>query len=635
MMAPEASPPAPAARARRALIPAVILMLSLVTPATHLWIRYCPPPDCAPTGIHTGDSAHHLLCMRSFHNGFHSPFATCRAPHGAEYPGYFATPFFLMYGLLGAVGRIFSWDDFLYLGALNGLGGALYLLAAWRLLRRIDPRHGDTAFMLFALGGGLGGAAYAASGLAGWHAHPAFDRLFQRFAWYELIEGQHLSPLLLMPRLYYTLPMAAALSAIAMLAHQNTHTAAPGARRTALACALAAFAAFLNLRLGPMLWVVIMLYLALAAPWPRAARLRLALTCSGAIAAGCAGAWAVMRQHPVYLDNAAQITQQVMRLMPFLSASGLFWLAASPALRATLCQMDGVARSASFALAGYLGFYAFLYLGHQAYYGNWLHGGDTSAAVAVSDCALIGAALGLAAAWAMREQRASNNTAGSAWVLLWLLTFTAAGLSALGGGWMLRFTPERCIVWIGLPLALFAAQGTARMSARMRRTARGGIIGCGVLSLAAASLFFQGPLGRVPGEGPFAYLHYAHMSPHDADLLNALPDGIIAVPLWSPIAFGEIVSLRPGKQVLGGPGNMNLGDQPFGTVEADVDVFFAPDTGVARRAAFLDDWRVEYVYCPDTCPVSAETLAAFSAWPRLEEIARANRGRIYRVIPGG
>lgn len=632
---------------KRPLVILVIAILSAIEPVTHLWIHHFPPQGTVPTGMHIGDSGHHLLSMRSFHNGFFSPFVSCRAPGGDHSIRFFAVPFLLLYGLAGEIGWRLHLDEFLFLGLLNGFGGLLYLTAAYRFLKRIAPRHGENAFLLFTLGGGLGGLLYLAAGLLGLHAQPHFEQNFLRFAWYELIEGQHLSPVLLMPRFYYTFPLALGLGALTAFAAWDQERKRG---RLALSTVLLCLCTFINMRLGPMLAFVAVLYLLGASRRTRAAKLRQAAPLAFAVLCGSVASWAVLRLHPVYAANVAQVTQQVIRLLPLLYTTLFFWLAALPSLRKASSELRPLLRYPVFALGGYLLIYTALYLLYQAYYGNWLRGGDTIAAVRVSDPALFGIPLGLAAAWFLRKKTAASEESAcvtekhcgracaasyqepaTAWVLAWLLVFLAVGLSANGGGWLLRFSPERCIVLAGLPLALLAAQGLALAPPRRARLQYALLFACGMLSLTVACLCFQGPLGATPGKGPFAYLHYELMTANDARLLEELPKGPVLVPLWSPIAFGEIAALRKGVRVLGGPGAMNIGDQPFGRIEAGLAHFFSSTADREFRREFVREWCVKYLYCPDTCPLDPLVLDEFRNTPWLREIAREGAGAIFEV----
>ncbi len=611
----------------RMLVAAVIAGLALVEPVTHFWILYFPPAGTVPTGVHTGDSAHHLVCMRAFHTGFFSPFATCQSELGPRDVHYFCTPFFLCYALFGEVGRMLRFNAFVFLGVLNGLGLALYLAMAWRFLRTALPERALPAFVLFTLGGGLGGVLYCAARYTGWHASPGFEREFLRFAWYELIEGQHLSPLLLAPRFYYTFPLGLGLGALAA----QIRAERDGSFKAALYGSLLMLgAAFLNPRLGPMLWLVAALYLAAGARSGVWRRLAVAAAFGAPVALGVTGAWAVLRLHPAYLENVARVTQDMMRLMPFLTATVLMWLAAAPGTLFAFRELPRPLRCAAWALAAYLAVYTVLYLGYQAYYGNWLYGGAVNAAVAVSDPALAGAVAGLFFA-VLLERRPAAEARPLGWVALWLLLFLAVAVSAWGRGWALRLSPQRLMVLLGLPLAMLAAHGLGHMPRIARYPLYALILGCGLVSLVVSALFFQGVAHRRAGEGPFAYLNYALMTPADAVLLNKLPEGTVAAPPWSPIAFGEVAAQRPGISVVGGPGALNLGSQPFDRVQGAVNAFFEPATPAAQRREFVADWCVDYVLCPDTCPCPVEVVAAFDEITWLKEIARAGRGRLYMV----
>ena len=609
----------------------VIIALAAIEPLTHAWIYYATPDGAVPTGAHTGDSAHHILCMRSFENGLHSPFATTKAADGPHSFRYFAAPLFLLYGLVGEVGRLLHVHEFLFLGIANGLGVAFLLLMTYRFLRDVFPRLATHAFFLYALGGGLGGILFLITGLFGTHTSPAFDTMFQRFAWYELIEGPHLSPVLLMARLYYTLPLGLAVAALTALIQADRIRCA---KKAAFSCLLLFAATFLNMRVGPMVWLVVLLYLLSAATGKRTQRVRLALAVSAAVFFGVAASWILLRAHPSYRENVVDVTVAVMRIIPFLSATIFLWIAVAPRILPTIQSLPAALRMFANAAVGYLSVYLILYALYQAYWGNWLVGGDTSAAIAVSDASLLGVPLAIYAAHLWRRK---SNLEGSPpspelqWTLLWMFLFLTMAVAALGHGTFLRFAPQRLMIFLGLPIAILAAEGLTHLPPLRRFALYTTIIACGITSTGVAALYFQGPLGRIPGQGPFAYLHYETMTENDASLLEQLPDGNIVVPPWSPIAFGEIVALQPGKQVLGGPGAMNLGDQNFGTLQRAVNTFFDPNTPDKVRRSFAHEWQIDYVYCPDTCPIQPETLAAFRATPWLKEAAWVGKGRIFLV----
>lgn len=613
---------------RRLLVLLVILALAAIEPLTHYWIMYHPPEGSVPTGMHIGDSAHHLLCMRSFGNGFHSPFALCNSGKGPQDWRNFAAPFFLLYGCAGALGRLLNVNEFIFLGLLNGFGGALLLWMAYRLFRAVIPKHAETAFFLFALGGGLGGVLFTGAAAFGVHRAPGFELYFSRYAWCELIEGQHFSPVLLMPRFYYSFPLALGLGALAALirgGRRDLYLIAPG---------LLFAASFINARLGPMFWLAYALYLMDAPGISWKERIRRAVWAGVFAGLGIAAAWGVLRNNPAYTANVAQVTQQVLRLLPYLSATVFLWIAMAPGIIRGLNALPPLLRHAAAALAGYLLAYGALFAAFQAYYGNWFYGGDTAAAAAVSDPAWLGAAAGiLAARWwkPAEEERRKDDAPALGWVVLWLLLFLAAALSAWGHGWFMRFSPQRFSVLLGPPMAILAAAGIARMRPKIRRVLFTVILVCGFFSISVAAAWFQGPLGHVPGLGPFAYLHYETMTPADADLLRRLPGGTVAAPGWSPIAFGEIISLREGVQVVGGPGAMNLGGQPFSPLQTDIERFFAPESGDDIRREFVLRYCVDYVYCPDTCPVNSETMRAFRAAPWLKLVTESGRGALFEV----
>jgi len=159
---------------------AIMIALPAIMPLTFLWIAYFPPLGTTPTGIHGVDGAVFITCMRMFETGFYTPFANCHAPLGTQSSAYFAAPFFWVYGLLGALGRLIHANEFLLLGIANGVGGFLYLLAAYFFLRTAFPKQASLAFALFALAGGPGGVLYIVTWLLGLHHAPQFEPYFYR-----------------------------------------------------------------------------------------------------------------------------------------------------------------------------------------------------------------------------------------------------------------------------------------------------------------------------------------------------------------------------------------------------------------------------------------------------------------------
>ena len=250
------------------------------------------------------------------------------------------------------------------------------------------------------------------------------------------------------------------------------------------------------------------------------------------------------------------------------------------------------------------------------------------AAIAVSDWALLGAAGGGIYGRSRRQVLASTDES-VAWVVPWLLVFTAIAVSAWGQGWFLRLTPQRLMLLLGLPLSILSATALQAWGRRRPYHARGYLatmILCGVASAIAGTLFFQGPLGRAAGKDPFARLHPEIMTPADAELLGHLTSGIVLAPQ----SFSDAIALRPGMRVLGGIGGTDLSDQMSTEIDPAVARFFSGDPDIDRRA-FLDEWCIDYVYCPDTWPVDAEVVAELRKDRRLETVAEKSRGVVFRV----
>lgn len=605
----------------------LMVLLGLIEPLTHAWIVNLPPEGAVPTGLHTGDSGHHLVAMASFTNGFHSPFVTCLV-ESANSAGYFSVPIFLLYGVVGEIGRLSGFTPFLFLGIANGVGGALLLWSVYRFLRRIAPNDAALAFYLYALGGGLAGIVFLVTWTAGGVHASGFEAWFMRFAQYELIEGQYLSPVLLMPRLYYTLPMALGFAALTALI-ETDGCRCPG--HLFFTCFLLLFVACINVRLAPLFWGAGAAYLLLGSRNDGRYRAWLGASTLIATAMGSAIAIGVMGQHPSYTANVSSVARECTLLLSLFYATIFFWPPLALGLRNGIGAQPRAMRSAMVALLTYLVTYAALYLGHHAWYGNWWRGGDIGAAMLASDWALLGLLPGALLGWKWIAREGSASPIHLHWIAAWFVVLLAVSISATGQGWLLQFAPQRCMVLLGVPMALLAAAGLRTMPKLGARVCLVFLIGGGVLSQTVAALYFQGPLGRAPGEGPFAYLHYEYMTEADARLLTQLPSGTVAVPPWSPIAFGEIVAHHGDYQVLGGPGAMNLGDQAFGPLQEAVNRFFNAETSETERWEFVSKWCVDFVYCPDTCPVDDVVLENLRHLPWLEVIAEEGRGVVFRV----
>src|SRR5690606_10378192 len=124
-------------------------------------------------------------------NDFYSPYASVEAPLGDHSWHYYALPTHLFYAVVGWLGHTIHLPPFITLGLANGIGVFLFLLATYRLLVAVAPRVPKTAFSLFALGGGIAAPVYAVCAAFGGTNNPAFERWFNPFAAYSLIEGAH------------------------------------------------------------------------------------------------------------------------------------------------------------------------------------------------------------------------------------------------------------------------------------------------------------------------------------------------------------------------------------------------------------------------------------------------------------
>jgi hypothetical protein len=298
-------------------------------------------------------------------------------------------------------------------------------------------------------------------------------------------------------------------------------------------------------------------------------------------------------------------------------------------------QFRGLAGLIFWPTVGYLGVFLTLYGGYQVYYGNILVMRDVAVAVWASDKALAGAAAGaVVGAWRWRGQAPQRGGPAHGWALLWFLTFFAAGVSAFLNGRYLVLGPMKLLVLLGLPMSVVAAAGLTEIEARAPRLARawhGAIVALGLVSIAVATLHFQGPLGRSPGEGPFRQHHYDLMTPADAKVLAAVPAGFLLSPYGTPL-FGDVAAERYGLRPVFGNGSALMGDHTLPAFREEVERFYDPAATDAQRRAFVEKWCVDYVHCPDTDPVPAATRAAFAEASWLRPMKSAGRAALFKVV---
>jgi hypothetical protein len=579
--------------------------------------------------MRTGDSHVYLHSMRMFDTDFYSPYASCKSALGANSAAYYMLPVQLLYGLLGGLASVLGMDHFLALGLFNGLSGFVYLLAAYVLLRTLAPRQANVAFAIFALGGGPGGILYLVSMAFGWHEAAAFDTHFGRIAAYELMEGVHLFPILHMPRLYYTLSLALAFAAFALIASAQKACV----RRVALVCFLVFLAQLVNMRVGTFAWGMMMVYVVCQTHQPFRQRTTWVLATFVPIALGIAATFWIVQGHPTYAANQSLSIRETMLFSSLLSAGLIHWILAPGQIMRGVNALPRHFNIVAWAFIGYLMTWTALYAGYQVYFGTYVLWIDVTSAMIISDWALPGLVAG--GLWGLSRPSRTGPCDTPPWLSLWVLLILAVGVSAWGQGMFSQLLPRRLLVVMGLPLSILTAQAIARIMDRRPALGRGvlrAIVAAGLCSIMVATLFFQGPLGRKPGGGPFPHRHYEMMSTADATLLDDLGQGRVLAPLYNPFSFTEIIALRPENSVACGVGTFNHSDQLFAPLKNRVNTFFSLDSDDDARSAFLDEWCVNFVYCPDTCPVDAAVVEELRGMTRLREVASQGQGSVFEVI---
>jgi hypothetical protein len=604
----------------------IAIPLSAAQPILLFCIRHAPPSLDVPSGLHIPDSALFLYSMDMFKNGFYSAYATCHSPGGLAGLEFYSVPHLWLYGALGALARLVHADYYAAYGVANGFGAFCYLLAAYVLLREIAPKQANAAFVLFALSGGLGGVTFVFTGVMGFHNLPGFEEVFRRFASYELFEGPHLLPSLLFPRFYYTFSLALCFGALAMFIRGVRLTNPAWFLLTTLFLPLGAF---IDLRFGAFTLGVAALYLCSRADLSAITRLNYGVSFFVRFLCGAVPAFWLMRLNPTVIANHLQVTNMAMWLSPFIATAFFHLLLLPGEMRARSSSQSILFRIGVGCAVGYLTAFALMFLVYQAYFGNILVARDAAVANAISDWALLGALLGCLRALKSMADSSKEKRAGE-WIPLWLVAYLALSISAFGHGLMLKFGPQRIETFLWLPLCVMSASALQRMRERewfSTGLLRGVMIVCGICSIAASLLCFQGPYSFPGQKRLYPENHAEVMTRADAAVMARIGAGVVL----APIPASDIIVRTRGNRVVFGTGTFNLSDQPYAPLNAAVTRFFSKDADDDYRRQFIEDWCVEYIYCPDAWAVDPEVAAQLRKTPWLEEIASQGSAALFRI----
>ncbi len=598
----------------------LIVLVSLVAPLQHFWVYLFPPKGTVATGLHIPDGGIFITAMNMFDSGFRSPYATAQAEYGDTYVGYFAMPFYWLYGLAGFVGNRLGVAPFLWLGVINGFGGFFYLFVVYRFFVTAFPQYATRAFPLYVFGGGIGGIAYVISSWAGLTDHPLFETYFRRFAMYELIEGPVLVPLLHVYRLYYTVPLALGFgSLIAFI--RALDLGCP--RHRAFSAFLLLVCSFLNQRFGIPFLAIIVLYL-LYRPLSFPVKVVYVIHYVLAVLLGTGLGYAMMQMSPRFVENALEGVRQQMWLSPFITAAFFPLLLTVRVIWQQRYSADRHFRFMVFTMVGYLSVFCGLFLVYQAYFGNLWVARDGAVAVAISDIALLGAFAG--GVVGIRRVSHSDQPLPERWVILWFLLFFSFAVSAWGRGWFLQFTPQRLMIFLGIPLAVLATIGLERMQNQtMARACFYGVLICGVISAGVGALCFQGVLCHA--SPAFHFQRCQLMTRADAYVIDQIHEGRVLTTQ----RFSDVLALRPNVSVLGGMGAIDLSDQPWGKLKVEIDNFFSKETSSEERKRFVQNWVVDYIFCPASDPVPDSLIQDLRGSGWVEVIAEKEGAVLFRV----
>ncbi len=610
--------------------------LCILLPGTEIFLHaFMPlllPQEAAFTGFHIGDTPFFLTSMNIFVNCFDSPYATCQSPAGLASAQYFMLPHHWLYGAIGWTAHVLSVAPFLMLGFANALCGFLYLVSAYFLLRRLIPRHVSYAFLIFTLGGGAGGVLYLLSAVMGWVDATGFEAWFHRYARYELVEGPFIAPLLVMPRLYYTLPLALGCFSL----NAGLRGLLPGRPYPLVVILpLLFFTTYLNARVGMLFFLVHLCFFYSIRNRAAAARLSYATACGVVTILTLLLVQFQFQYNPSGAANVDILLRRCAWMSSLLSLLCWHFFSVPFALRRRIQRLPLLGKAAVWAALGYLFVFFFLYLAYQVYWGNLWGGGETAAAVAMSDWALLGGLAGLAGFYFRRHgsiSLCSHATQTMNGVVLWFLAFLAIAVSAWGQGALLRFMPERFLVLLGLPLAVLSAEGLARLRFRYPKCARMlfvSMLMCGVCSAAVATLCFQGPIGHAPGKSAFSWVHSESVDAALIPVIDAVPTGaVVLAPATLPPLLGDvIVHRRPGTRTLLGQPSLEFGGVDMLAMSKAIQQFYAEDTPMEMRRAFLQDWCVTHMLVFSESPL--RSLLDEEKWAI--PIVRNERAVLYAV----
>lgn len=609
----------------------IIGVYALIEPLSHVWLLYFPPAGTVHTGMHIADSVVFSHGMRIFENDFYSPYVPFDSPDAGHSVKYFPVPFMWMYAVVGTAGRVFGLPEFLTLGLANGFGAVILLLSMYAFFRTVAKEHAHTAFLLFTVGGGLAGLGYLLSGVMGWIDHPEFTKRFFNIAQYELVEGSRMKPWLIIPRLYYTLPLAFGHFAFVALVHGLELRRF---RAIVLSGLLLFLGTLINIRLGPFMGAVALLYLCCATEVRIADRLKTGAGIIAALLVALAIAFWMLRWNPTYAANAFNMIRRSLWLSSFVYAELFHLILLGIGLRFELDRLPKFWAVLARILLGYLAAFVVLYFGYQVYYGSYFPPVDYSAAVRISDFALVGVLFGGLWAWRVHSAADASEPASPirTWLVLWVLIFIAIAPSAFAQGLFLQLSPQRMVLLLGGPLCVLSAATLHRLREARPRFSRGykaAMVGCGTLSIVTSVLFFQGPLGFTPGQAAFSQYHSEVISETDARLLDRIGDGVVMVSSSEP-SFGDIVALR-GNQSLYGAGALDMSPIPSAELGRITDAFFDSETPEDERRELAERFGIGWVLCPHSWPMDAETVEQFRTYAWLEEVAREGNGAVFRV----
>ena len=105
---------------------------------------------------------------------------------------------------------------------------------------------------------------------------------------------------------------------------------------------------------------------------------------------------------------------------------------------------------------------------------------------------------------------------------------------------------------------------------------------------------------------------------------------IVLAPSVDTPLFGD-VAVQLGHRTVYGNGTLDYSRNIMPEVRAAVMEFFTAGTTESKRRAFLEQYEVDVILCPDTTPIDATVISELKGLSWLSCVAETSQGALFRV----